>query len=208
MLENCGHKVIRLLPASLRGSLAPTYYNPLDSTFRPSSLFLFLSCLCLIKKHLLAVHCISEQNLYFKHVETWILNLNTNVAGCPYYSISFYLSIITPSRIEHVDRCKWVMKTQGPKNNRRKLNSLILIKSCFGKAELEAEGAAKSSSCLTITPDLLYYVLEKKKKNASFIKFLYSCLHLKLNCFGKFEESSSGVFFREKEPILATNSKY
>lgn len=125
--------------------------------------------LCLIKKHLLAIHCISEQNLYFRHVETWIPNLNTNVAGCPYYSIPFYLSIIAPSRIEHVDRCKWVMKMQGPKNNRRKLNSLILIKSCFGKAELKAEGAAKSSSCLTITPDLLYYVLEKEKKKS----FLY-----------------------------------
>lgn len=152
--------------------------------------------LCLIKKHLLAIHCISEQNLYFRHVETWIPNLNTNVAGCPYYSIPFYLSIIAPSRIEHVDRCKWVMKMQGPKNNRRKLNSLILIKSCFGKAELKAEGAAKSSSCLTITPDLLYYVLEKEKKKASFIKFLYSCLHPKLN--GKFEESSSGVFQKER----------
>lgn len=131
-------------PPLWEGPCPPSCCNTLDSPFCPSSPFPFLSfLLCVIKRHLLAIHCISEQNLYFRHVELWILNLNTNVAGCPCYFIPFYLSIITPSRIEHPDRCKWVTKMQSLKNNRRKLNNLILIKSCFGKLEFKAEWAAK-----------------------------------------------------------------
>lgn len=54
------------------------------SPLSPLSLLLFLSLLlCLIKKHLLAIHCLSEQNLYFRHVEPWILNLNINVGRIP-----------------------------------------------------------------------------------------------------------------------------
>ena len=71
VLLNRGHGVITLLPTSL----TPTYLYTLDAPICLSfslspSLLLFLSLLlCLIKKHLLAIHCISEQNLYFRHVE-------------------------------------------------------------------------------------------------------------------------------------------
>lgn len=140
------------------------------SLCRSFSLFPFLLpfLLRLIKKHLLATHCISQQNLYFRHVEPWILNLNTNGAGRPYYSIPSYLSIITPSWIQHADRCKWVPKMQSPKNNRRQWDSLILIKCPLSMAEFKAEGPAKIGLCFTITPDLLYCSLEKTPPN-----FLY-----------------------------------
>lgn len=153
------------------GSLTPAYYNALGSSLcRSFSLFPFLLpfLLRLIKKHLLATHCISQQNLYFRHVEPWILNLNTNGAGRPYYSIPSYLSIITPSWIQHADRCKWVPKMQSPKNNRRQWDSLILIKCPLSMAEFKAEGPAKIGLCFTITPDLLYCSLEKTPPN-----FLY-----------------------------------
>lgn len=165
--------VITLLPTSL----TPAYLSTLDSPSVPSSLLLpllrpFLPFfLGLIKKHLLAIHCISEQNLYFRHVEPWILNLNTNVARCPYYFIPFYLSVIIPSRIQHAERCKCVTKMRSPKNNRRKLGCLILIKSCVGKAEFKAEGAARECTCFTIAPGLLYHILGKRNPKLPLLNF-------------------------------------
>lgn len=95
-------------------SLTPTYLYTLDApiylSLSPLSSFFLSLLLGLIKKHLLAIHCISEQNLYFRHVEPWILNLNINVGRIPRLLHQFYLSVITPSRIQHADRCKWTTK--------------------------------------------------------------------------------------------------
>lgn len=89
VLYSCAHGVIRLLPACLTHNITappglPYQCLPLSL---PSLLPFHSFFLCLIKKHLLAIHCSSEQNLYFRHVEPWILNLNTNVAGGPNYFI-------------------------------------------------------------------------------------------------------------------------
>lgn len=86
---SCAHGVIRLLPACLTHNLLlhpGLPYQCLPLSF-PSLLPFHSFFLCLIKKHLLATHCSSQQNLYFRHVEPWILNLNTNVAGGPNYFI-------------------------------------------------------------------------------------------------------------------------
>ena len=64
-----------------------------------------------------------------------------------------------------------VTKMQSPKNNRRKLDSLILIKSCFGKAELKAEGAARGCPCFTIAPGLLYCLLDKRNPKLLLLNF-------------------------------------
>lgn len=47
-----------------------THGTPLSTPSLSSSpSYSFL--LCLIKRHLLAIHCIPDQNLYFRHVEPW-----------------------------------------------------------------------------------------------------------------------------------------
>ena len=58
-------------------------------------------------------------------------------------------------------------KMQSPKNNRRKLDGLILIKSCFGKAEFKAEGAVGGCPCFTIVPGLLYCIWKNGKLGIS-----------------------------------------
>lgn len=67
----------------------------------PHSATLHLS---VIRDHLLAIYCISVQNLYFRHFGPQILNLNSNVVGHPHYLISGYSSIIRPSTIQHAER--------------------------------------------------------------------------------------------------------
>lgn len=147
------------------GQLSDPSLTPCPSTYcypfpflLPSQSFL----LCLIKKHLLSIHCISEKNLYFRHAETRIRHLNTNGGRCSHYFIPFYLSIITPSRIQYADRCKRLIETQSPKNNGKKLDSLVLIKSCFGRVGFQAKGAAEV--LLFHNPPLSFCILGKQQQ--------------------------------------------
>lgn len=91
-------------------------------------------------------------------------------------------------------------KMQSPKNNRRKLDGLILIKSCLGKAEFKAEGAAGGCPCFTIAPGLLYCIWKKKLPLLNL-----SILASKFFVLGSLRKTVQ-VFFSETESTLATIS--
>lgn len=136
---------------------------------------------CLIKKHLLAIHCLSEQNLYFRHVEPCILNSNSNVERCLYYIIPFLFvhnhTLQNPTgRQMQMGYKNTESQDQQKEIGQAHLNTILF----WQKAEFKAEGTARHCACFAIA--LLTPVLHfgKKKPQTSFIKFLCSCLHPKV----------------------------